>query len=62
MFEFQFAPELDAIRKAVAEEEDEAVEVWPEGIAAIPIDVKVHVARDWQPDFAIGLGLVVAGN
>ena len=62
MFEFQFAPEFDAIRKAVAEEEDEAVEVWPEGIAAIPVDVKVHVARHGQTGFAIGCGLVVAGN
>ena len=59
---FQFAPELDAVREAVAEQQDEPVEVGPERLPGILVEMEIHVARYRQPRLGLRRGLIVAGD
>src|SRR5688572_26597389 len=59
MLQLEFAPELDPVRKAMAEQQHESMEVGPERVAAVLIEMQVHVAGDRKPRFTVARSLEV---
>ncbi|MSV29524.1 MAG: DUF4440 domain-containing protein [Bryobacterales bacterium] len=53
MLHFKLAPELKAARKAVAEQEHEAVKVELAWETAILVEMEIHIAGNWKPRFRI---------
>src|SRR5215218_8426039 len=61
MLYFKFAPKLYTSRKAVSEEQNEAVEDCTAGLSQGLIEASVHVAGYRQSCLAFTGGLIVAG-
>ena len=62
VLQFKLAPELDAVREAMTEQEHEAMEVAAAWLARVLVEMGFHVAGDRQAHFPIGGSLVVAGH